>query len=112
LIKRSSKPFYNLSLRVKVKENGEDREDREDNRNVGLDKHLTNSNKRRTKSNTNHTPWRLPESYATYPTYPTGSSDMMGEDIFFQPNQKPFIIAPVPEILWLLNYTFHALRYF
>ena len=35
--------FYNLSLSVEVKENGEDGEDGEDIRSVGLDKHLSES---------------------------------------------------------------------
>jgi hypothetical protein len=46
------KNFYNLSLRVKVKENGEDGEDGEDVRSVGLDKLLTKPNRAKRKSST------------------------------------------------------------
>jgi hypothetical protein len=62
------KKFYNLSLRVRVKEDGEDGEDGEDIRSVGLDKHLTNSNKRKRKSSTNDTPGDSQDP--TQPTQP------------------------------------------
>ena len=61
--------FYNSSLTVKVKENGEDGEDGEDNRNVGLDKHLTNSNITKGNLNMNDTSAHTQEP--SQPTQPT-----------------------------------------
>ncbi len=63
------KNFYNLSLRIKVKEKGEDGEDGEDIQKVGLDKLLTKSSKRKRKLSTKDT---LGESQdPTQPTQPT-----------------------------------------
>ena len=63
------KKFYNLTLRVRVKENGEDGEDGEDVRNIGLDKLLTKSNERKRKSSMKIT--NADSQDPTQPTQPT-----------------------------------------
>lgn len=63
------KKFYNLSLKVRVKENGEDGEDGEDVRNVGLDNLLTKANKRRRKLSTKGAV--VDSEDPTQPTQPT-----------------------------------------
>ena len=69
------KNFYNLSLRVRVKESGEDGEDGEDVKNIGLDKHLVKSKRRKGKSSTKDTPTdsQQPPQH-TQPTQPGGAT--------------------------------------
>jgi len=91
--------FYNLSLQVKVKENGTDGMDGTLSGSVGLDKHFTKPKRSKRKSSTKDTPYRLPGFVPSVPSVPRIRKEMTNEEFELFDNMEQQSSFDVRELI-------------